>query len=656
MTIYSIKLENFQGIKNKEFRFYGKNNTILGDNATGKTTLLNAHCWLLFGRAGDGQKGYTPQTSGDTGKPQHNLDHTVEEVLTLDDGARVILRKVYHEVYKKQRGSITVDENPGHTSDYYINGVPVKEAEYLTQVADLCGGDIERGKLLSLPAYFASELPWTQRREYLLGLCGDISDDAVIASSDKLADLPAFMAEASGGAKISVDSYKAIIKSRAAAVNDALKKLPGRIDEADRATPKLPEGMTRERAAQDLAAAQSALDTANAASIAAGDPSAALAIAKAATAEAKRRYVNAETDYNSAARRKFDDEQRTRRQEADKLISELSSTKRDADDLQHKITRMTERRTVLAKELEKVAAEKWDPEKETCPTCGQALPHEQIEKLRGGFNANRSRRLQEIQAAGKREASKDMIEAAQNKLATLQTRIADLSERLDAAHTAAAATQLGVPFIKSPEGKAAADEWERCSNAERDAESAAGAARAAAAPQLVPLRDKLAEAQRILANIETADRQRARVAELEAEEKQLGAEYERLDRGLWMCEEFIRRKVDMLTDSINAHFKVVRFRLFVQQVNGGLREDCEVLIPSPDGNLVPYTTANNGAKINAGLEIIATLSALWGLEMPIFVDNAESITNLHAMDAQTIALRVSSIDKDLRIETLQEVA
>ena len=107
----------------------------------------------------------------------------------------------------------------------------------------------------------------------------------------------------------------------------------------------------------------------------------------------------------------------------------------------------------------------------------------------------------------------------------------------------------------------------------------------------------------------------------------------------------------MLTERINSKFKNVRFRLFVEQQNGGIKDDCEVMIPTGAGRMVPYTFANNAARINAGLEIIEALSRHWGLTMPVFIDNAESVTHLADLDTQTIRLVVSEADKTLRLET-----
>jgi len=84
-------------------------------------------------------------------------------------------------------------------------------------------------------------------------------------------------------------------------------------------------------------------------------------------------------------------------------------------------------------------------------------------------------------------------------------------------------------------------------------------------------------------------------------------------------------------------------------MNGGVKEVCEVLVPSENG-LVPFSDSNTAARINAGLEIISALSEHFNLKLPVFVDNSESVTRLFDTDLQTIRLVVSEGDKVLRVE------
>lgn len=110
-----------------------------------------------------------------------------------------------------------------------------------------------------------------------------------------------------------------------------------------------------------------------------------------------------------------------------------------------------------------------------------------------------------------------------------------------------------------------------------------------------------------------------------------------------LTESFIRAKMNMISEKINEKFKVVRFSLFENQINGGLKETCECTV-----NGVPYSSLNNGHRIIAGLDIIRSLSDLYEVSAPVFADNSESINkyNFPDMDNQMIFLEVTN-DKDL---------
>ena len=151
------------------------------------------------------------------------------------------------------------------------------------------------------------------------------------------------------------------------------------------------------------------------------------------------------------------------------------------------------------------------------------------------------------------------------------------------------------------------------------------------------------------AQLDPAKKQDARIEELELKEKDLAAKYEELQKGIYLCEQFVKAKTKLLDDKINSRFKTLRFRLFIEQQNGGIADDCEALVPFATG-LVPFKSANNAARINAGLELIDTLAEYYGVELPVFLDNSESVTKFYKTKAQLIKLIVSEPDKTLRFE------
>ena len=135
-----------------------------------------------------------------------------------------------------------------------------------------------------------------------------------------------------------------------------------------------------------------------------------------------------------------------------------------------------------------------------------------------------------------------------------------------------------------------------------------------------------------------------RIKELEEQEKELAKAYEEQQRIIYLCEEYTKAYVDLVSDKINDSFDLVKFKLFENQINGGITETCEATFEG-----VPYSDLNNAAKINAGLDVINSLSDKLDLKVPIFIDNAESVNELIKTDTQLVRLVVSK-DKELKIE------
>lgn len=651
MKILDINLTNFQGIASLDISLGGKSASIFGDNGTGKTTIFNAITWLLFDKPSTGAKNWTPKTRGADGE-KHNLEHSVTATFVLQDGSRVTLGKTLREVYKKKRGTTTA-EYTGNTVDYYLDGVPVKEKEYTAAVAEYCGGE-QTMKLLTMPDYFPEAMEWKKRRELLLEICGDITDDDVIEGSPELHDLPSYLIKPGTLSQFyTVEEYSKIAKARKADINRQLDAIPGRIDEAKRAIPaELPAKDVLE--ARLHAAAQATEEARQMiADIRAGTGDthrAALAAVRAELAEARADYTRKNKDamagtYEALAA--IDKEIREAGRRADDARAEAATKRRQAE-------RLTNLRESILAEYREAAALKFDAGQETCPTCGRRLPEDKIEAMRGDFNQRRAERLATINERGRREANKDMIAGVEAQAEELDRRAAEADAEAQAAREKRESVSRGLasvpPFEETAEYKALADRIAGLESAAAEADKGVSAQAEQADARLQECLAREHDIRGQIIQTENAVRQRARVEELEAQEKQLAEEYEKVERGVYLCEVFTKKKVSALTDRINSKFRSVSFQLFTEQVNGGLSECCEVLVPSEDGAMVPYSTANHAARVNAGLEIVATIAEHFGREMPVIVDNAESVTRLIDTEGQVIRLVVSEADKTLRVE------
>jgi hypothetical protein len=285
-----------------------------------------------------------------------------------------------------------------------------------------------------------------------------------------------------------------------------------------------------------------------------------------------------------------------------------------------------------------------------CPTCGQALPEEQIESAKAKFNIERAEELDKITANGKSAtASAGTEKRLRSKL------VAELEEVKTKAETYEAEIESLIVKIekkkaehKANQEKRIADILIRIAEAENKAENGTEDIQSKIYPieeQITAEKAKLAEIDKAIAGRDLAERQKVRIAELEADEKRLAGEYAELDKMSFLIDEFIKCKVELLSEEINSHFKCAKFKLFDVQINGGIAECCETTYRG-----VEYSDLNNASRINIGLDIINTLCEVNSKTAPIIIDNAESVTQIIPTKSQKICLVVSANDNTLRVE------
>ncbi len=642
MKLIRLELRNFKGCRSFVLETNGGDVSVFGDNGTYKTTLYDAFLWLLFDKDSQNRKDFDVKTLDAKGEVMHGLDHSVEATFEVN-GKQLNLKKVYSESWTKKRGSAE-KQFTGHTIDHFVDKVPVKKGEFGDRIADIV--DEDAFKLLTNPKYFNEQLHWQKRRQLLLEVCGDISDADVIASDAKLAKLPGILGERT------LDDHRKVIAARRAEINRELERIPVRIDEVTQGLPVLIGDAAKYK--NDIAALQEIIDgkEKQRREIQAGGGAAELQV-KLSELSAKM------LELKTRLREEQDAELEPAREEKNRLTGEMITLEAEIAGYKKQI----ELGRVTEKELsDKTAAlrQKWYEvdaktfeykESDTCPTCGQSLPADQVEAARekasAQFNQDKAEQLADISKRG--QDAKADLDAQAEKLAQLEAALPKSQEALsELLAKKEKLTVIAAPKIDiegNPEYLALQEEkkalQDKMVTLEADKAEALTKIDSAINDDRTIMRANHTE----LAKFDQHAAGEKRIAELKAQERELAAEYENLEQELYLTEQFVRSKVKLLEEKINSRFKMARFKLFSVQINGGIEECCDTLYQG-----VPYSSLNNGARINVGLDVINTLSAHYQFECPIFIDNKEAVTQLIDVSAQVIALVVSEQDKQLRVE------
>ena len=633
MKLTKLELLNFKGLKSFTINLNG-DVVIRGDNATGKTTVFDSVCWLLFGKDSLDRADFEIKTL-DGGKPIHKVNHEVTGTFTLDEGGTVELKRVYREKYSSPRGGdVTLT---GHTTDYFVDGVPKKEKEYKEIVNALIDESIF--KLITNPLYFNETYSWQNRRKLLLEMCGDIDDVSVINSRDDLRRL----AELLEGR--TVDDHRKVVAAKKTAINKELDMIPIRIDEAVRNKPETVSD--KAKLIRDIQTLDAGID----------EIEKQKAIIQNGFSSTERESKIRDIKRQIAAQRSeilsdYHKQKQHLRCEYEASLTKLKMVEVDRDrcvdrrdELNKEIERESKRIATLQSEFDAFNVQQFN--KESCPTCGQALPADKQEVLEAEFNANKSKKLEEwarliesaVKLKGNYEEQQEIMVLKIDSLTTEASRYSDVYNIRFKEYE-----EYLEPNLE--DDPVYIDLKAQLFLLELDDEPGAEA------EEIISLNEELSSMKAKKAGLETElnkfkliDDINHRIFELEKQQQKLVAEKNALDEASFLMDEFIKAKVNMLEENINSRFKLARFKMFNVMLNGNIEECCETTYKG-----VPYRSMNNAARINVGLDIINALTSYYKVNAPVFIDNAEAVTEFVPVNSQTIKLIVDEAEPQLVVK------
>lgn len=633
VKILKLTLRNFKGIAKLDADFNGGNASILATNGIGKTTVFDSFCWLLFGKDSRDRKDFEVKTLDKDNNPIHRLEHSVEALLDVD-GIHMSLRRVFKENWVKKRGEIT-PELAGHETEFYWNDVPLKAKEYSEKVSGML--DEFRYKLLSNPLYLNDIMPWKDRREVLIGMAGYVSDNDVLTSitnKDNAHRIKAIEDVLLQGKKLS--EYTAEIAAKKKTIKDKLATIPARLDEVDRSKPEQQDWRNIEESLKVTTHQIQEMQK---------------QLADSSAADRERRekvdtLLRKQDNFKLELRRITHRVSEENLDKTNKRESELQAQQRVLANAQQQLTAL---QSELQKEKDEVVkceivvanrrqmwlhrnAEEFTMEEglDTCPTCLQKLPETEIEdkktQLMANFNTNKAADLAHIQKKGLELA--EMLEAHKKKVAEIEQQIPATQTQVEDAEAVLSSIQQAMLNVmgedKKPEDEAdykvAADEI-----AKIDAEIAELKGNDASSTQ--EKQEEIAKftkaADELKARLQKRDEIKRcddRKAELLEEEKKMSQELANLEADEYTMQQFERSKMDMVEQRVNGMFEKARFKMFNQLLNGGFEPTCELVYEG-----VPWSNLNKAGTILLGLDCIKTISKYYEAQLPIFIDNAESV-------------------------------
>ena len=635
-----IELRNFKGARSLDIDL-GVRTEISGANASGKTTIFDSFCWVLFGKDSSGSEKFEIRTLDKDGKPVDNTEILVSA--TISNGTEQhIFTKTQKQKWVKKRGS-TAPTFQGNINSYEVDGYPMSEIDYKKAVAGMVSEDIF--KLITNPQAFPN-MPWKEQRKILVSLFGDMTNESIATEIGGYEPIMADLRVAKSTDDIQKKYSKAL-----STLKKQLEEIPIRIDTLNsQITDADVEALQAKR--KELTEKVSTLRDAQAADD---------------TADKRRKLLEERIELQRKAneiQKKGEEAQyEKRRKEAEKSLEigrQVTDLDRTAADKRREIHSMTLKAQAEEDSVnrlkdswrsEKTAKPDFDKPAEICPTCGQRLTEKQIADNMKRYNAKltawqekHDAKIKQITYDGKQASAnvkqyREEIKALQGELTATEVELkkteklyASAKKKVSEIPAEWTPTKTYLALVEKINSKT--EEIEALKSAQPDNQDSAR--------KISELLEAIRQVDVEIGKAQMNEEYKAQIAELTEEQKAVAQKIANTEMIVDMVQDFVRRKMELIGSKVNGLFNGVNFRLFDVQINGGIKEVCECTV-----NGVPYGSLNNGHRIVAGLEIIRALQQVYGVKAPIFIDNAEAINdfNIPKLDSQMILLKVTDDDK-----------
>lgn len=633
MFLKRAVLENFMCYASRTVDFYDITK-IMAENGVGKSTIATAYLWCLFNC--DYELKDNPVVRREVGgKSVDDMDTSVELVLDVD-GKEITMKKVQKRTYSKD-GSSYKDDNK-----YFVNDVP-KTLKDFNAYLDV---DMNVFKMCSNINAFLNQKP-AEMREYLFSLVENVTDLDIARSKAELAELAPLLE------KYTTEELTAMNKATKTKITKDLPILDGQIKEKERDI-QIKQGINT----SDLELQKNSIKE---------------QIADCVAKQTDNDKLLAEYDKASAdildlkfkqgdLSRKANEENVKARREIEGKISDkqflVRQTEKTITDTENNITYQQTTVDIINKQLQDIR-DKWKAENERkfdeasliCSYCGQEYPEDKKEQLRADFDSHKAEELKLITYNG--NLFKDKLDKNKKILKDLQKELPQHRESLEMLNTAIADLEKQLSELPQEIDVTATEEYKALEQQIAEKEQAMHKAndistvKAELKAQETALRQQLAECESQIAKSDTAaDEQR--LEELRVEQRTQEQNKTNAEKILDLLDELDKAKNETLSDSINSHFSLVKWKLFELNKSGGYKSVC---IPTVNGKSILTTMSNKGNRILGRVDICNSIQKISDMSVPIILDDSESLDNTNQkkvadmVDSQLIMLIVNDSEK-----------
>ena len=673
VEVKKISLENYKKFPSKSVDLFPRTE-ISGRNREGKSTLQDAYLDVLTGKMANGAEPTSIRRKED-GVEVPKVD-VIRELTLVIDGKEKVIRKITKQKWRKPRVQ-SEEVFDGNETSYEIDGFPAKSKDYTEFIQSI--------------AKPSTLLMCSNPKPFLDTLQKSTAESRKVLEKMSGFDIAQFMEENPQYAHV-----EEITKGHS--VEDTLKKLRKELNaqkkKVDAKNMEIAYETNRSVEAEDTSSLESKKQELNAElskleeqerileDSAKGYDSLSYEIRGLKSSRdglvskanewlrARQKFISDTVSELMLKKSEKESSIRIIGMELDRHIWEAKQTKADLDRARQDYPRIKEMEWDDS-ELKAIEAETFNDSDTICPTCGQELPEEQIAELKASFEEKKKFRIEtELtqkknwesakqnqlkgicdignSASAKLKKANEEISKLQSEIGVAQDEVSELTKQIEEEQS---------KFTELPESVDMTNDEEYLAVTARIAELEEKLKSFEDIPgKKQELRIQISNVMKQISNVDADIKiaqaavveKEKRIAELNEELRKLGQVQADIEKNIETVLNFSIQKNKALAEKINPYFKHFQFSFLDYTIEGNPVETCKMIC-----NGVNYFDGlNYSDKILCDIDLLRGLQALNGLNLPIFVDNSESIntTRLPNTEQQMIVLRVT--DGDLTAKEL----
>lgn len=649
VLLKEIEIENFKAIKYLKIDFEGKNTLISGRNKAGKSTIYEAYLWCLFGKTIDGScKNIQPRVNNENelGEILHYVKPRVFVTLLVNDVPFLFGREL------EESWNGTKDKVISTPSKYYVNSREVRCGEELftEHLSMICNANI--WAICSNISNFIKLN--TQKRRALLQDIAECKSDIEIAENFPI--VKEFLTKG-----LLLENVKDDYKTKYKDANKKVLSIPKQINGQEKLRQKVESESSLMEKKTNLQNSIKDIDD-----LLQKNSNEKLFKDKQAKATRVIELQTALQRRQNEIQNTFDCGQNkllslidSKQIEIARLNKELAENKAILERYNNETTNLLKERETLKIEYEKEEAVAIVVS-DFCDRCGARLTpdkkteivqkkeKEKLQYLKEKYSPmielnNKLKKINECDIA----TTKDKISTSTAKIDALQKEIAELNKQVITNFDIAKETskdeickQLNTELTTAMEEVESLNELFNASQ-DKDKEIELKAKKSSLEGQLERVNKDLT----IVEFNRNIDKQKD---ELENEESVCRVAMDEAENIIRSIDEFQQARVEYINSCISSLFTFCKFKMFEEnKTNDNKKDICE---PYCDG--IPISEQNLAMQMTMQIDICEGIMRKVGIEVPLFIDNTESINPLPKIQTQKILLQHIP-NQDLQIKTIE---